>query len=576
MKKRSLIKCPLMAVSCLLLMMSVSCKNSVQGTGRNPDDISNQKIYQNADSSDLYDLSDMVKNLPDDKVSVLEKYQLPSLERMSSQDSSELLGNSQVLKRIDVLKINKNDFYTPEYQWKKIYSDEIGKITNSIPQGNAVEFTGTKASELNQFLLQHSGQKVEVEAQKIQLDDTIKVPGNIALVGNQTELISNGKIDKAILIEKASNVQVDGFKITGGCQYGVYAIDVNQLLIRNIEASHCTQRGIVLMGDCSNVNLIKNYVHDNSSGGIFLDGNIEGGIIEGNTIFANKGARNLTAGMVVSSIIITDPNTANNQFQDKHLYDLVNAPHRLVIKSNTIQENDSSGIYSDGGYLNYILDNQILDNDKEGVCLDYGTFGSYLSDNRITQNGGRRRQMDTDLKLDFIENFGRLSDGSSPAKVPGISLDNAAYNIIENNIVSSNYGSGIKIVRSAYRNIFLQNTISDNNFGENKKFHFFGIELGYAAKSDEQVEGLDFTPPYENIISRNMITGAHYSGIFLAEESYCNDVFDNTILNPEHFSMECLSNKYNSSLNNYSDKSSRGIWLSDKNGAIIVLPRAVN
>ena len=52
-----------------------------------------------------------------------------------------------------------------------------------------------------------------------------------------------------------------------------------------------------------------------------------------------------------------------------------------------------------------------------------------------------------------------MADGSSPAKLPGISLDNTAYNTIYGNIVRDNYGSGIKAVRSAFSNTILCNQI---------------------------------------------------------------------------------------------------------------------
>lgn len=40
----------------------------------------------------------------------------------------------------------------------------------------------------------------------------------------------------------------------------------------------------------------------------------------------------------------------------------------------------------------------------------------------------------------------------------------------------------------------------------------------------------------------------------LAVESYCNDVFDNTILGSEWYAIECHSNMFNSMLNNIMDQ----------------------
>ena len=73
-----------------------------------------------------------------------------------------------------------------------------------------------------------------------------------------------------------------------------------------------------------------------------------------------------------------------------------------------------------------------------------------------------------------------------------------------------------------------------------------------------------------------MITGGHYAGIFLAEEVYMNDFFDNVILDATDWSMESLSQKHNSTVNNLSQQPSRGISLSGTNGSAIVLPEMVD
>ena len=72
----------------------------------------------------------------------------------------------------------------------------------------------------------------------------------------------------------------------------------------------------------------------------------------------------------------------------------------------------------------------------------------------------------------------------------------------------------------------MENSVSHNNVGQSENFHFFGIELGHAKTPDEPVKGLDFTADYENIVARNVVTGSNYSGIYLGEDSYCNDIFD--------------------------------------------------
>lgn len=64
---------------------------------------------------------------------------------------------------------------------------------------------------------------------------------------------------------------------------------------------------------------------------------------------------------------------------------------------------------------------------------------------------------------------------------------------------------------------------------------------------------MDFTPDYENIICRNSITGDHYSGIFVGENCYVNDIFDNVIMEPQMFAVEAISVRFNSIVNNLSN-----------------------
>ena len=178
------------------------------------------------------------------------------------------------------------------------------------------------------------------------------------------------------------------------------------------------------------------------------------------------------------------------------------------------------------------------------MCLDYGSFGNYITGCEIRQNGGRNRMSDEDLEADFILDQGRMADGSSPAKLPGISLDNTAYNTIYGNIVRDNYGSGIKAVRSAFSNTILCNQIIDNNRGASDTFHFFGIELSTDLNADEAVQGLDF----------------------MGENAFMNDIFDNTFMDCTDWAMESLSEKYNSTLNNMANMPTRGIELSNGQG----------
>ncbi|HUL99459.1 MAG TPA: right-handed parallel beta-helix repeat-containing protein, partial [Mycobacterium sp.] len=212
-------------------------------------------------------------------------------------------------------------------------------------------------------------------------------------------------------------------------------------------------------------------------------------------------------------------------------------PEQNVILGNTVRDGQSSGIYNDGAIANVFLDNRIEGNAKEGICFDNGATANVFAGNLVRDNGQRWGQPDVVLALDAVLGAGRGVDGTSMAKLPGISIDNALYNEIFANTVIGNFGGGVKMVRTAFFNVVRKNAIIDNNRGRSAKFHFFGVELG-AASPDGPVEDLDFLGSAGNIILANAIRGKHYSGVFTGYGSVQNDVLQNDISGVEAFALE--------------------------------------
>ena len=510
-----------------------------------------QQAYDKAVQLLDYDVDGAAMKIsPADCYSIMTANKLPALSRMAAEDSKKYMGNLQVLQKIEKLGIDTASFETPELNWKNVYNRVSKTMQEQNTFSNKAVFTGNTASGLNALIAQSSDTYITIESSTVLLDEPVRMKSGIALdaAGVAFTGSTDSRTAQAVIAEDCTNFALYNLNLTAGCyEYGIYIIRSNTFTIENCTISNALYKGLVMMGENKNFTIRNNTVSYNGDGAVFLDGNISNGIIAGNDVVDNYGTRNLTAGIVMTSMEIDDYYTAYNEFKDEHLYNLLDTPHDIVLYQNNVKHNNSSGIYSDGAYQIYIVENIIYQNDKEGMCLDYGTFGAYV-------NGGRLRQSDEDLEADFVTAFGRLSDGSSPAKLPGISIDNSAYNTIVNNNVTQNYGSGVKMVRSAYRNIIMENSVSDNNKGKSDDFHFFGIEIGHESTPDEPVKGLDFTASYENIVCRNIVTGSNYAGVFLAAESYCNDVFDNTILGSEWFAIECHSKMFNSMLNNIMDQ----------------------
>ena len=517
-----------------------------------------QQAYDKAVQLLDYDVdSAAMKISPSDCYSIMTANKLPALSRMAAEDSKKYMGNLQVLQKIEKLGIDTASFETPELNWKNVYNRVSDTMQKENTFSDKISFTGSTASQLNTLIAQSTDAYITIESSTVRMDEPIRMKSGIALdaAGVTFTGSTDDRVAQAVIAEDCTNFALYNLNLTAGCyEYGIYIIRSNTFTIENCTISNALYKGLVMKGENKNFTIRNNTVSYNGNGAVFLNGNISNGIIAGNDVVDNYGTRNLTAGIVMTSMEIDDYYTAYNEFKDEHLYNLLDTPHDIVLYQNNVKHNNSSGIYSDGAYQIYIVENIIYQNDKEGMCLDYGTFGAYVSNNIVKENGGRLRQSDEDLEADFVTAFGRLSDGSSPAKLPGISIDNSAYNTIVNNNVTQNYGSGVKMVRSAYRNIIMENSVSDNNKGKSDDFHFFGIEIGHESTPDEPVKGLDFTASYENIVCRNIVTGSNYAGVFLAVESYCNDVFDNTILGSEWYAIECHSNMFNSMPNNIMDQ----------------------
>lgn len=497
-----------------------------------------------------YVASEDVEIRDTDKEDIMIKYALPELERMSEEDSKKITHNLQALKRTEALGINTKEIFTPEYNWKEEYNTSLKVIEDSIAFEETVDFNGTRASELNVFLRNCREQTVNIAVKEIILDETINVPANVSLVGHDTTLKGDADLMYAMKLEDVNNVSISDMEFSGGYRFGIYIINSRNILVWNNQITNAGTKALCVMGENEYIHVVNNTATDNMDGAFLFNGDISHCIIQGNSIYQNMGAGNMSAGIVLSGIPVQNLYDTNNPEADAYLYEVLDAPHDIVIKNNLVQGNHSSGIYSYAGYKNYIIDNSIEDNEKEGLCLDYGTIGTYVANNNIYRNGNRDRQTDEDLVRDFIVEIGRMEDGTSKAKLPGMSLDNAAYNIVMANNVSYNYGSGIKMVRSGYRNLLFGNIIKDNNAGGNDFCHGYGIELGYASKPDVPFKGLDFTADYENIIARNTISGFHYSGIFLAEEDYCNDLIDNIVMDGTEFAIENHSTYFNSAVGN--------------------------
>lgn len=431
--------------------------------------------------------------------------------------------------------------------------------------GESRRFTGSRASELNVLLRDPAVRAVRVTSARLEVDEPVRLQREqFWLDLGDAELRTAPEGPRFLLrVENSAGVTVDGGAFVGG-QWGVLVADSRDVTLRGGRFEGLPQGGVVFHRVAGAV-LARARMTRLGGAPVLLHGDTTDSVLMGNEITDNLGSSNWHAGVVLSDrndVVADDPRSlldaggywapAQPIPTRKHL------PRRNVLAFNHLARNAAAGIYADGAAETVVFNNTVEGNAKEGICLDNGSTANVLAMNTIRLNGQRWGKTDEELKLDFVGDFPRLPDGTSPAKVPGVSLDNALYNVIYSNLIERNYGGGVKMVRTSYFNLVGLNVLVDNNEGVNDRFHFFGIELG-AAVADVPATDLDFTPSRGNVIFGNTIRGTHYAGIFFGPGSTENDVFDNTVFGATAWALEQVQAQPNSSLNNLTNLPSRNI-----------------
>lgn len=410
-------------------------------------------------------------------------------------------------------------------------------------------FSGTPASQLNALLRDPSVTAVKVSAPRLDVEEPIRISKpNLRLDLGTAELMAPANGARFLVrVERASGAVLDGGAFVGG-QWGALVNEAADVTLRGGRYKGLRHGGIVLTHAAGAV-LGRSRFEGLGGAAVLLHGDTVGASVIDNEIIGNLGASNWHAGIVVSdrnAAVAEDPHRLLGP--DRHwaieqpIHQRLHPPRRNLLAFNRIALKASSGIYSDGGIQTVMFHNVIEGNSKEGVCLD---------------NGKRCGKTDAQLKLDFVDGMGGCRTAAR-AKTPGISLDNALYNIVYANQVDRNHGGGIKMVRTGFFNIVGMNLLTGNNEGANERFHFFGIELG-AAPADASASDLDFTPSRGNIVFANTIRGPHYAGIFYGPGSTLNDAFDNSIFGATAWAMEQVRVQSNASLNNLINLPSRNI-----------------
>lgn len=471
---------------------------------------------------------------------IITQYQLPPLKRVpKGSNAEEILKRAKVLRYAEEMPVQFTEVMDTGRYIQELKASIMKQVKKPEGEHKILYFNGDTAKELNDFIKDvviFDQTEIILTKMKIILNESINLRSNIIIRGSSTHLVSNN-INIAILGKDINNAELKDLIIEEPLKCGIMLINTAKLVIDNITIVNGRNRGMVIRGRSRFIYINHSKFMENQSGGIMIQDGSHHVCISNCEISDGHSSSNWSAGIVIirpwpmSEYGFTDKFDSDCFFPTDLSFKKEGTPFKNIIETSYIHDNQSSGIYIDGGNGNVLVGNNIVNNDKEGLCIDFYSMGNIVESNIINGNGFRKFQSDDDLRNDFVLHFGRLADGSAVSKLPNISLDNAAYNIIVRNVISNAAGDGIKIVRSGFRNIFCLNSIIDNNRGENGIFFFFGVLLGSAGTDIEKdISAFDAFPSIENIVFGNTIYGTHKAGVCIDHGSVYNDIYDNMIM----------------------------------------------
>lgn len=313
----------------------------------------------------------------------------------------------------------------------------------------AAIFRGTRASELNRLMSRPGRCAVKVVSPTLILDTPIYPRDHCRLELGRTRLIGVGMQPHQVQIKGRTDVRLEGGQFEGG-QWGVSVARSHDVVVEGV-VMRSMGGGGVMVTNSYGVTVTRNHFSRLGGAGVMLHGDTQHAVVAENELEGNTGWSNWHAGIVVTDRLADPGDDATTLLRSDgflvkqtRITDRLVLPHDNLIVRNRIHGNKTSGIYSDGGARNVFVENTIESNAKEGMCLDNGSTANVVAENLFRGNGKRWGMSDAELKRDFVWSLGRLPDGTSAAKLPGISMDNSAYNQVVFNEVEGNSGRGSK------------------------------------------------------------------------------------------------------------------------------------
>jgi parallel beta-helix repeat protein len=385
---------------------------------------------------------------------------------------------------------------------------------------------------------------------------------NFTLQCESLEISPNVPQKYLIEINDCSNFFITGLSYSHGRNM-VFIINSKYFSIKGCRYINSDGSGIIL-SNSSQFNISECYFYNNLASAILLIGAIHTGAIQDCIVSGSHGFFNHDAAIhcCSTSQIMSSEDHPQHYHEPVSIIDKPQRSRNIIIRNCTLTKCRAQGIYLEGATNCLITENNILENNKEGICFDWGSSYNILTQNTISLNGDRSNLSDHEIGVDYILEYPLLADGSSSMKLPGVSLDNGCLNDISKNKITNNYGGGLKMIRSSILNHIVDNYMIYNALGSNKYIPYYhGVSaMGLGEINNEfdleKASLLDFLPSNYNYISHNTIL-ERWRPFYLDKSSNKNHIAENILPKGQHrhsfikttfYRIKCLlSRKYENS-----------------------------
>ncbi len=313
-------------------------------------------------------------------------------------------------------------------------------------------------------------------------------------------------------LEGCAEFVVDGLALRRG-RNAVFLHGCRRFRVVNTGLSDLEGYGVVLF-DCSKFEVEGVRACDLLCSAVMAIGDTRLGAIRRIRARGGRGFLNCDAGGVVllhCTEGVGPEDVPERCHEARSILDKAKRPKCIDMAGIDVRGCRAQGVYLAGALACRVSRSVLARSNKEGVCFDWGTALCELTLSVVSGNGRRASLSAEEVRADFIGRFPLLPDGSSAAKLPGVSMDNAAFNAVSRCLLVGNHGGAVKFVRACVGNRVEMNAGWSNSAGNNRHMRFPRYADAGAFDPLGEFDGpalCDLGPSHGNMIRRNLVAPA--------------------------------------------------------------------